>query len=477
MKLELPASAPIRLDMTGFAATASGMNSLISTYYDTPDQKLRKAGFSLRVRKSGRRYVQTVKSQAGAAAGWYVRPEWETDIAGARPVLEAAGPLPKMFGQNILHDVRRMFVTEVERKVHKISLEGTTIMVADDCGEVRVGSRGEPIREVELELDRGDPHLLFMLARQLGDQVPVRLGVRSKSERGYDLLDRRAERAFKAEPIALDADESSGAAFERIAQSCIRQFRLNETLLLENGAPEPVHQARVGLRRLRSAFSVFGTMLKGDEHAALLRADLRWLSGTLGKVRDLDVLIPRLSDEAKEIVTAARKDAYERAIEEVDSARTRFLMLDLAEWLAFGGWRTAPGDGGLVERDIGSTAPGILDARRKKLRHHGRHLRDISDESRHEVRKEAKKLRYAAEFFASLYAAEPAHSGQREFLKKLESVQDRLGELNDLATVPELLAGLGVKDVALTDLGNRSKLLEQSHHAFAALMDVRKFWQ
>ena len=40
-----------------------------STYVDTPDHRLRSAGISLRVRRDGRRHLQTVKSAASLHGG------------------------------------------------------------------------------------------------------------------------------------------------------------------------------------------------------------------------------------------------------------------------------------------------------------------------------------------------------------------------------------------------------------------------
>lgn len=479
LKLELAPSEEARLNLTGLSATAEGRaKSLISTYYDTPDQQLRKGGYSLRIRESGGHYIQTVKAQPNATSGFFVRPEWEHEVPRARLEPAAMGPLTQDFGQDALKGLGRAFVTEVERKVHKVKINGATITIADDCGEIRAGRHAEPIREVELELDKGDPRALFMLARRIGDEVPVRLGVRSKSERGYQLLDRRKGKAFKAEPIALDPDETTDVAFERIAHSCIRQFRLNETLLLAKGTVEAVHQARVGLRRLRSAFSIFGALFAGDERAQLLRAELRWLSVELGQVRDLDVLIPRLSGSDKQAVVKMRETAFVRAMEEVDSARTRLLMLDLSEWLAFGDWRQSPPNPDLVRRPIGEATCEILSKRTKKLKHHGRKLRELPDEDRHELRKEGKKLRYASEFFAGLYREEPVRSDYKTFLGKLEKLQDDLGELNDLATFPELLARMGVSPDALSNAGgNRDTLLDHAEKAYHELIGVKRFWR
>lgn len=469
LKLEL-ATDQARLDLSAMRAKPQGgTQSLISTYYDTPDRKLRHAGYSLRVRECGGRHVQTVKAQANAAAGWYVRPEWEHPIPGPRPVLERAGPLAQEIGADALGSLRRAFVTEVERKVHKVSLYNSTIIVADDSGEVRAGRHAEPIREVELELERGDPRAIFTFAKRLCDDFPVRLGVRSKSERGYALLD-RGDKAFKAEKVVLAPDDSTAEAFDKIAQSCIRQYRLNETLLLAKGRPESLHQARVGLRRLRSAFSLFAPLFAADDRSQLFRAELRWLSVSLGEVRDIDVLIPHLPDEAREAMAAERKTTFDHVMEEVDSARTRLLMLDLAEWLPFGDWRTRPADPSLLKKDIVATASHILKMRRRKLKRRGRELLDLPDEDRHELRKQAKKLRYATEFFAPLF---PDH---RHFLGKLQKLQDELGELNDLVTFPELLARHGVKDSVLAEDGTQRKLLDQAYKAYLDFADQKRFW-
>jgi inorganic triphosphatase YgiF len=470
LKLELSFDQA-RLDLSAMNAKSEGSaKSLISTYYDTPDRKLRDAGYSLRVRECGGHHIQTVKAQANAAAGWYVRPEWEQQIPGPRPVLAQAGPLMQEIGADVLGGLRRAFVTEVERKVHKVRIYDSTILVADDSGEVRAGRHAEPIREVELELEKGNPRAIFTLAKRLCDDFPVRLGVRSKSERGYSLLDRRGK-PFKSEPVALAPNDNTADAFDKIAQSCIRQYRLNETLLLAKGEPEALHQARVGLRRLRSAFSLFAPLFAADDRAQLLRAELRWLAISLGEVRDIDVLIPHLSGDKRVAMAAERKVTFARVMEEVDSARTRLLMLDLAEWLPFGAWRERPADPSLLDRGIASTARDILETRRKKLKRRGRKLLDLPDAERHELRKQAKKLRYATEFFATLF---PDH---RHFLAKLQTLQDELGELNDLATFPELLARHGIHDETLAEGGNRADLLDRTHRAYLDFAEQKRFWE
>ncbi|HEX9343841.1 MAG TPA: CHAD domain-containing protein, partial [Actinomycetota bacterium] len=57
--------------------------------------------------------------------------------------------------------------------------------------------------------------------------------------------------------------------------------------------PEAVHQARVGIRRLRSTLRTFRSVLD-REWSGALRAELAWIADLLGAVRDADVLLERL---------------------------------------------------------------------------------------------------------------------------------------------------------------------------------------
>lgn len=65
------------------------------------------------------------------------------------------------------------------------------------------------------------------------------------------------------------------------------------------------------------------------------------------------------------------------------------------------------------------------------------------DEHRHEARKDAKKLRYAAEFFRSLFSDKWDVRPYKRFIGAMEALQDELGALNDFATGPDVLEGRG----------------------------------
>jgi triphosphatase len=359
-------------------------------------------------------------------------------------------------------------------------LDDARIDVALDRGDIVAGDRRTPLSEIELELVEGTPAALFSFARKIDAVAPVRLGVLSKAERGYRLLG-PATRAVKAEPVALTPEMGVPGVFRILADACLRQFRLNE-ILLGSGGVEAVHQARVALRRLRSALSMFKAVLE-DETFAHLKNELKWLAGVLGEVRDLDVLISRCKDETlSETLAMAREKAFAAAAAELASPRTRALMLDFSHWLACGDWLSLPHTREIRERPVVDFAAGALDRLRRKVKKGGRDLVDLDDEARHEVRKDAKKLRYASDFFATLFDRKRQKRRHGRFRDALEALQDQLGALNDAAAMPEVLARLGLEDDATAAFPsstpqNRRDGIKAAADAHDALLDTKRFWR
>ena len=479
LKLEFdPADRALLADAPLFAGQKGQAAHLVATYFDTPALDLHRAGFSLRVRRKGRAHVQTIKADGGRAAGLFARSEWEKPVDGNVPLLDAIpGPLDQAVGAATVATADKIFVTDIERTVHRLDRDGQGVECAIDIGRVRVGRRATPLAEVELELLSGEPALLFSMARQLNDLVPLRLGMRSKSDRGYALLAKERRKPAKAEPIAIAPDATVEQAFRAIAQGCIRQFRLNEDLLLTTGAPGALHQARVGLRRLRSALSIFAPVLAGDPALAPLKDGLRALAATLGRVRNIDVLLPSLPDDAAARLALVRAEALADAELRLQARETRILMLDLAEWLALGDWCSRPADAALLHTPVRPFAAEILSDRRKRLKRKGKNLVKRSDERRHQARIAAKKLRYASEFFAPLFPKNKQQRRHAAFSAMLEKLQDDLGALNDLATAPATLAAAGIGfDLPAPDDKAQRRLLRRAEKAYAALLDTRRFW-
>src|ERR1700722_12327022 len=265
--------------------------ALSSTYYDTSGLTLKDQDLTLRVRKTGQRFVQTVEAQDPGGVN-LARGEWEDTIAGERPDLEAPASrrrLPRSLGRD---ELRALFTTEMRRAV--IMLEprpSTLIEAALDDGEIRTsdGSAAEPISELELELKSGDPAVLFDVALRLLEIAPLRLEMRSKSERGYRLVDGvgAGPPVLQAKATTRGAEMPVGAMRQSVGRQCMAQLLRNEPAALA-GIADGIHQMRVAVRRLRSALSAVQPMLPAEPYR-WANGELKWLAGTLGPARNWDV--------------------------------------------------------------------------------------------------------------------------------------------------------------------------------------------
>lgn len=293
-KLELDAED---YDALGTSRALDGIaahdRALLAVYFDTADQHLRAAGASLRVRRTGNRHVQTIKANASSAAGMFARSEWECDVADPVPELGADSPLRTLVSDDVLGKLAPVFTVAVRRRQWLVERDDATIELVADTGAVSVADRKASVSEIEIELKRGRPAALFELARDLGHDIPLRVGVLTKAERGYRLVEAVDALPAKAERLALSTEATAGEAFASIVDTWIRQFRLNEDLLRLEPHADALHQARVALRRLRSALSLFKPIL-ADAQFEHLAGELRWLARSLGDARDLDVLLKRL---------------------------------------------------------------------------------------------------------------------------------------------------------------------------------------
>ena len=219
------------------------------------------------------------------------------------------------------------------------------------------------------------------------------------------------------------------------------------------GSPEPVHQMRVAVRRLRSAFAIFGAAVASPT-TRRLQGELRDLAGRLGAARDWDVFLAETAAPVQEALAgdrrlarlaaaAARRRelAYAALGDYLTGPRFRVLALHLAGLSALRLWESEipPEQAPLLAEDIGDYAARLLDRRRRKMLKSGKHIEELPAAELHELRKAGKKLRYACEFFAALYPQKPT----RRFLRRLAQLQEKLGHLNDGATAATLMAELG----------------------------------
>ena len=454
LKLEVPPQELRRLKgWRALSRKGAGEQDLASVYFDTPKHKLGRNGISLRIRRNGKKRLQTVKSQG--ADGSFRRGEWENEIKGDVPDLRKVQgtALEPLLTKKLKHKLIPVFETRVCRTVGPVRRNGSRIEVALDEGEIRAGRRSAPISEVELELKGGDAGEVFGLARELGKHVSVKLALNSKSQRGYDLLDNKQIEAARADKIELRHGMSPVEAFLVIGRSILRHIAANEPAVRRSD-PEGVHQMRVGLRRLRGAMALFKRLL-GDKQSERIKSELKWLTGELAPARDLDVyerskieplrsVLPGKTGmkELADTLASRRAAAFNRAKAAIDSPRYRSLLLDTLQWLENGDWaKHRRRQGGPIER----FAAKVLARRTKKAKKKAGKLRKLDPRQRHKLRIAVKKLRYGSDFFENLFVGHKAGKRLSRFKGRLKGLQDCLGALNDISVHQKLASKLATR--------------------------------
>lgn len=423
---------------------------LKATYFDTPSFDLRQAGLTLRVRKEGRQHVQCLKGHASGTA-MLAREEIESIVPSTQPDLEQLRrtTLAEQVEAKTWVALRPVFTTDIKRTIRQLRIDQTLVELSFDQGTVKSDKAEAPICETEIELIAGEASALLDFSQRLVEAMPCHLSQHGKADAGYALLGQAPSSGWqRAEPLHLDTDCSCEEALLSISRNTLRHLRANESAVRQHQQPEGIHQMRVAVRRLRSLLSLYKPLLPAAQRQAL-NDELRWLGQSLGPARDWDVF---LSDTCKDVCQAledpalaalrqlaehVRAGAYDQALEAINSKRYTLLLLRLATWQEQRGWRQQllSEAGARLFAPAREFASELLDRRLRRLQKRGKGFKKLPALKRHDLRINAKKLRYAAEFFASLYEQEDAGI----YIKRLAKLQDDLGRYNDVIVARELL--------------------------------------
>ncbi len=479
LKLSLPAAAVEALEADPLLAQARKTRKrLDNIYFDTPDHALAQARIGLRLRKDGRRWLQTVKSGGSAQAGLHQREEIEFAVSGKAlewaPLVGTAceavlGPV----WQQLTPQFRTLFSRDIRRLTGP---SGAEIEVAIDQGEIIAGknrnsrnsrnSRAshesrEAICELELELKSGAVDDLFDIALALADRHPLVLDNRSKAERG-DALARGLPRApaAKAVDIKLPKGADAQAVVCLAIENCLLQWQASEPGFHVQASDddcghhlydsEYLHQLRVAIRRLRVATGAFAQAADWQTDAlAKLKNPLRKLGQQLGAARDWDVfteetwplLLERLDQLEGSVVRVALQEeiGLQRALAQVQ-ARAALRNREAQRVLLMLNRCLLQGAATQAEREEGSFADlnRQLDDYRSQLAEGLDDLHKLKPAALHRLRILAKKIRYLTEFTASRYDADAVE----KWLKWLKKAQDVLGSRNDRTTAVARIDGL-----------------------------------
>ena len=498
LKLHVPREAQQSVERAVLRGKSTPIQ-LRALYFDTPTRELVRARIALRLRLEGNQWVQTLKMPGEHSLSRIEmnqdRPDATLDLSiyAGTPAGAVLAGLTQPLGICYETDVLRLF-----RETH---IKGGVVEIAFDRGWIKAGELQLPISEVEFELKRGRISAVFGLGRQWQKKFGLILDFRSKAERGdrlaqlaqtLDALDARElpddnakqqhalERAQKIaefwSPRGTQAITMQEAArlqdaaqvLATVTSECLEQITRNAAFLCEvdtagvykAGNPEHVHQLRVGIRRLRSAWSFF------EGIATLPSLELRDATkiyfSQLGGTRDNDVLrdfiLPLLEKAGQPPLEWSQPENSDAGVETVRSAAFQGWLLDLlelsippAEPSTF--VMTSPET--LTSTTTGeqtdfafpraTKAPPLkpllikkLHTWHRKILKEGLIFRSLESERQHALRKKCKRLRYAMQFCESLLSSQQ----MQPYRKQLAATQDILGEMNDLFVAGPLFAEL-----------------------------------
>jgi triphosphatase len=460
---------------------------LLARYFDTPDGLLGARLMSLRLRREGRRWVQTLKA-AGKNAVHRLEHEVVLRVpAGAEPDLDIArhdGTPAGELLRGVLKDLPEAalverFATDITRLAARLRTPGATIEAALDVGAVRAGERESPVCELEFELVDGDIGEFFELAAAWRAHGGLWLDTRSKARRGAD---QAAGREFgppvKARPPVLTSDMSGHAVVVAAVNAALDQVLANASEAgAGSGDEEHVHQLRVGLRRLRTALRELGPLAQGVDPAWGER--LAQAFGRLGAIRDDDTVAtavrpllekanaprlrwtPRTGDA--NAVCIVRDDAFQDTV------------LALLRWTLSDPPADAPGASAAEARaHVGQR----LSALHRQLAKGGRRFPDLPPQDQHRVRKRLKRLRYVAELVSSCWPEKAV----RRYLKRLAPAEEALGRHHDVVVATDcFLADAQAEPSSYFAAGYLRALQQQTATAaHAALVEARRaprFWK
>ena len=486
LKFSLTAAAARRVARQVRPAGAWRRRMVSNVYYDTANERLRRAGVALRFRRDGARRLQGLKAETSGAAGFSARAEWEMPAprgrldVGAFPreeILAATGlDLARLATQ-----LRPKFETRFARRSAAVLVDGATrAEICVDRGYVAAGERREPISEIELELKAGEAAALLRYAAEIAKPLGLALEFESKAERGYRVAAGDAfppPRKWRRPRIGELA--TPGEAFSAIFAAALTQAGANARGVVRGNDPEYLHQMRVGLRRLRSALLAFRDLVP-RKAAKPIAERLRRLMPPLGDARDWDVFCDGLVRQGMQEperaaalapllvrARARRSNARRHARRAAGSPELQAFLLRSMRWINEGSWKA---EGALV--DFAATA---LDRLHRKALKGARKIDWDDPERRHRLRIRMKRLRYACDFFAASFAGAAA----QPYLKRLEALQDILGDLNDIAVARRLLAELDAPPGRTRQvLAARERMLVTSlEAAWAAFEKRRPFWK
>ena len=505
---------------------SSQVTRLAAHYYDTPDQKLAKAGIGLRIRQEGDTWVQTIKAGGDGIAA---RLEHNSvlDNEHVQAMLDNNTLMPNLSIykdtsiapaladfklKKLTKNLTRQYVTDVQRISRLLTEDASegisnNIELAYDHGEVIHGqddTQREAIQEIEFELVSGDLDFLFKTASNWCKRYKLCLSTVTKAERGGLLITgQNHSPAVSANLNALNINkDSSMPAFIRAAvHNCLLQILPNSSAIVAGSTDsEHILQLYIGINRLRAALKAFDSF--SDELNPEWQTILKQTANLLADYHKLSHLVncvePKLRQSRAPIVDWST-DWKAINIKPIDIINANEFQLNLLELIAF--TMSDPNLEAQADKLAGDRLTKTLAKQYKKLLK----VEDLIDKesdstvdntgiagtikdsicSQHNnqqapynLYQQLKGLRYISEFTAPLYGKKKTKRWLKQIIRAQKALEHQLDIIyyqcsyqNKASIEPNALYGAGWLNASLIQSEKRSE------KRLRKLQSCATFWQ
>jgi len=417
-------------------------------YFDTDDGRLASRGLSLRLRREGRKWVQTLKAGGDhpvrrfedtvtvRQGGQRGVPAVDLDRHQAQAARDALQGVLKVHASDDWPVLMERFQVKVSRRQRVVDTQGEQFEVAFDVGTIEANGHKRALCEVEIEFKSGSGiQHMFTLARRLVHEHHLWLSTVAKSSRGEALaFPGTPASVVKSIDVQFDPDSPDDQQLRAMVGNCLAQILPNASHVAAGSEDsDQIHQLRVGLRRLRTILREAGAL--ADDVDPCWEVPLASAFRQLGVHRDQEsmakTLHPRLvAAGAPEIGSwppPVQAEVNPRAT--VRAPVFQSTLLAIVEFSLRAGADEAKGARRQSRQLIGAR----LKKLHQKVVSAGADFAVLPSVQQHLVRKRLKRLRYLSEFAAPLFKRGKVD----RYLECLRPAQDALGEHNDDAVALE----------------------------------------
>ncbi|MGF6787591.1 CHAD domain-containing protein [Paraburkholderia sp. 35.1] len=246
---------------------------------------------------------------------------------------------------------------------------------------------------------------------------------------------------------SLSKTSSIASTFSSLAAPVVAEAVQRARELSTQSDAEGFHQLRVAFRKLRALYWAYSPYL-GEESTAQATEEFKRLAAVAGRTRDWDIAgdLLRAAKESGASIELLVAAAREKRAQAVVHSQTMIKSDDVEAFLNDVLLRAQTA---LLSRcdnlPIQAFAEKRVRLAQRALQKRSRRAarsEDTHEEDLHDVRKAGKKLRYLLEFFQPVIKG-----GHGRTIKELTSVQNKLGQFNDIAASEALIRSASFNEV------------------------------